>query len=97
MVTFWIDQFHIAVIVCTFDWSSTGIKQFLHFIHQNSEKRIDIRFQFTVLFKYISKGNLMENIHVTPVSVPQARMTILAFLNYVLYDNRVLAITFDIL
>ena len=40
--------------MCAIDWSLIGMKQFLHAIHQPSEKRIDIHCKVTFGFKYIS-------------------------------------------
>ena len=54
MITLWTEQTQKSVVVCTVDWSSIGIKQFLYFTHKDSEKRIDIRCQVTFGFKYIS-------------------------------------------
>ena len=54
MVTFWTEHTPKTVVVCTIDWSSTGIKQFVCFTHQHSEMRIDCQVRVTIFPKIFS-------------------------------------------
>ena len=77
MVTFLDRTNSKTVAICTIAWSLTGIKKFLYFTHQNSDKRKNIRSQVTFGFKYIllqTANATWEMFHTAQTNMDQIRV-----------------------